>query len=189
MTVRRHIREGWLMRTTHDWASGSVPTERVGVGFIASLLFAQFLFFVALLGPAIVGLGLKVQSIVPDSEKTAAIGIVAGFGALVAVIANVIAGRLSDRTTSRWGRRRPWIAAGTVLMAIGLVAMAFAPNVLFLTLSWSCVQLAANAALAPFMATISDQVPTVQRASVSALLGIATKSRHSCWHLGSRHIR
>lgn len=137
------------------------------------MLVAQLLFFVALLGPAIVGLGLKVQSIVPDSEKTSALGIVAGFGAFVAAVANVVAGRLSDRTTSRWGRRRPWIVAGTIFMAAGLVAMALAPNVALLTLSWCIVQLSANAALAPFIATISDQVPKVQRASISALLGIA----------------
>lgn len=151
----------------------SEASKPVSIGFILSLLFAQFLFFVALLGPAIVGIGLKVQSIVPDSEKTGAIGIVAGFGALVAVIANVVFGRMSDRTTSRWGRRRPWIVTGTVFMALGLVAMALAPNVLLLTISWSVVQLTANAALAPFIATISDQVPRTQRASISALLGIA----------------
>ena len=151
----------------------SAPSKPVSIGFILSLLLAQFLFFVALLGPAIVGLGLKVQSIVPDSEKTGAIGIVAGFGALVAVIANVVFGRISDRTTSRWGRRRPWIVTGTVFMALGLVAMALAPNVPLLTISWSLVQLFANAALAPFIATISDQVPRTQRASISALLGIA----------------
>jgi MFS family permease len=161
------------MRAANECVSESEPSNPVGVGFVLSLVIAQFLFYVALLGPAIVGLGLKVQSIVPDSEKTGAIGIVAGFGALVAAVANVIAGRLSDRTTSRWGRRRPWIVIGTIFMAVGLVAMALAPSVLLLTISWSFVQLAANAALAPFIATVSDQVPKAQRASVSALLGIA----------------
>jgi len=161
------------VEAANEFAASSGPTSPVGSRFILSLLTAQFLFFVALLGPAIVGLGLKVQSIVPDSEKSSALGIVAGFGALVAVVANVIAGRLSDRTTSRWGRRRPWIVTGTMFMALGLVGMALAPDVPLLTGSWCLVQLAANAALAPFIATISDQVPKTQRASVSALLGIA----------------
>ncbi len=151
----------------------TLPGKRVGPKFIAALLLAQFVFFVALLGPAIVGLGLKIQTIVPDAEKTSALGIVAGFGAIVAVVANVIFGRLSDRTTSRWGRRRPWIVGGTIVMAVGLAAMALSPSVPMMTLSWCLVQLAANAALAPFIATVSDQVPPQQRASVSALLGIA----------------
>jgi MFS family permease len=41
------------------------------------------------------------------------------------------------------------------------------------TAGWCLAQLGANATLAPFIATISDQVPKFQRGSVSALLGIA----------------
>lgn len=41
------------------------------------------------------------------------------------------------------------------------------------TAGWCLAQLGANATLAPFVATISDQVPKSQRASVSAPLGIA----------------
>ncbi len=149
------------------------PTKAVGYRFIAALIVAQLVFFIALLGPAIIGIGLKVQSIVPDAEKTSALGLVAGLGALFAVIANVVFGRLSDRTTSRWGRRRPWIVAGTLVMTAAFVVMALAQEVSVLTAGWCLAQLGANATLAPFIATISDQVPKVQRASVSALLGIA----------------
>ncbi len=149
------------------------PTRPVSSRFILTLVFAQFVFFVALLGPAIIGIGVKVQTIVPDDQKTSALAIVAGFGALCAVIGNVVFGRLSDRTTSRWGRRRPWIVAGTVVMTAAFVIMALGPNVLVVTIGWSLAQLGANATLAPFIATIADQVPTFQRASVSALLGIA----------------
>ena len=42
-----------------------------------------------------------------------------------------------------------------------------------MTVGWCLAQLGANATLAPFIATISDQVPKFQRGSVSALLGIA----------------
>lgn len=149
------------------------PERPVSAKFIVALVFAQFVFFVALLGPAIIGIGLKVQSIVPAAEKAPALGIVAGFGAMVAVVANVVFGRLSDRTTSQWGRRRPWIVSGTIVMTVALAGMALAPNVALLTAGWCLAQLAANAALAPFIATISDQVPTSQRARVSAFLGIA----------------
>ena len=67
---------------------------------------------------------MKVQSIVPDAEEAPALRGLAGFGALFAVIGNVLFGRLSDRTTARWGRRRPWIVAGTVVMTIAFVVMA-----------------------------------------------------------------
>jgi MFS family permease len=155
----------------HHWFAA--PTKEVGPKFVGGLVFAQFVFFVALLGPAIIGIGVKVQSIVPDAEKAPALATVAGFGALFAVIGNVLFGRLSDRTTSRWGRRRPWIVGGTIVMTIAFLIMALGTSVTIVTVGWCLAQLGANATLAPFIATISDQVPKFQRGSVSALLGIA----------------
>jgi MFS family permease len=155
----------------HHWFAE--PTEPVTQKYVWGLVFAQFVFFVALLGPAIIGIGVKVQQIVPDDQKTSALGTVAGFGALFAVIGNVLFGRFSDRTTSRWGRRRPWIVGGTVVMTIAFLIMALGQNVAVVTVGWCLAQLGANATLGPFIATISDQVPKFQRGSVSALLGIA----------------
>src|SRR3954451_15540802 len=155
----------------HHWFKE--PTEQVGPRFVGGLVFAQLVFFIALLGPAIIGIGLKVQSVVPLAQQTSAVGVIAGFGALFAVIGNVLFGRLSDRTTSRFGRRRPWIIGGTVVMTIAFVVMALGQTVPVITAGWCLAQLGANATLAPFIATISDQVPKFQRGRVSALLGIA----------------
>src|SRR4051812_7646898 len=155
----------------HHWFAE--PTKPVTWKYTAALVFAQFVFFVALLGPAIIGIGVKVQQIVPDAEKTSALGTVAGFGALFAVIGNVLFGRFSDRTTSRLGRRRPWIVGGTVVMTLAFLVMALGQSVPVVTAGWCLAQLGANATLAPFIATIADQVPRFQRGSVSALLGIA----------------
>jgi MFS family permease len=155
----------------HHWFTE--PTKEVGPKFVGGLVFAQLIFFIALLGPAIIGIGLKVQSVIPLEQQTNAVAIVGGFGALFAVIGNVLFGRLSDRTTSRFGRRRPWIVGGTVVMTLAFVVMALGQNVWVITAGWCLAQLGANATLAPFIATISDQVPKFQRGSVSALLGIA----------------
>ena len=161
------------VRDPHEHHWFAEPTEPVTPKFVGGLVFAQLVFFIALLGPAIIGIGLKVQSVVPLAEQTSAVGVIAGFGALFAVIGNVLFGRLSDRTTSRFGRRRPWIVGGTVLMTIAFVVMALGQTVPVITAGWCLAQLGANATLAPFVATISDQVPKFQRGSVSALLGIA----------------
>jgi MFS family permease len=155
----------------HHWFAE--PTEPVSWRYVSGLVFAQLIFFIALLGPAIIGIGVKVQQIVPDAQKTSALGTVAGFGALFAVIGNVLFGRFSDRTTSRWGRRRPWIVGGTIVMTLAFLIMALGTSVPVVTAGWCLAQLGANATLAPFIATISDQVPKFQRGSVSALLGIA----------------
>ena len=58
-------------------------------------------------------------------------------------------------------------------MTIAFVVMALGQTVPVITAGWCLAQLGANATLAPFIATISDQVPKFQRGSVSALLGIA----------------
>ncbi|OZB81078.1 MAG: MFS transporter, partial [Microbacterium sp. 14-71-5] len=142
------------------------------------MFIAQFVFFVALLGPAIVGVGIKISSLVasgaiPENGATGAAAVLGGFGALFATAANVVFGRLSDRTTSRWGRRRIWIVGGTLIMTLGLGVMAIGPDLMWATIGWSIAQLGANMTLAPFIATLADQVPRVQRGSVAAWLGIA----------------
>jgi len=160
----------------HHWLAE--PTEPARKGYVAWLLLAQLFFFIALLGPAIVGIGIKIQSLVADgvipaNGGTAAAAVLGGFGALFATIANVVFGRLSDRTTSRLGRRRIWIVAGTVIMTGAFVIMALAPSLLVATIGWSIAQLGANMTLAPFIATIADQVPRFQRGKITAALGIA----------------
>ncbi len=155
----------------HRWFKE--PTEPVNARFITSLVIAQLLFFIALLGPAIVGMALKVQAIVPDAQKAGAIATVMGVGATAALIANCVFGRLSDRTTSRFGRRRPWIIAGTILMTIAFLVIALGQSVPVVAAGWFFAQLGANATFSPFIATIADQVPEFQRAKISAMLGIA----------------
>jgi len=149
------------------------PTKPVGTRFTIALVVAQLFFFIALLGPAIVGVAVKVNTIVPEADRTSAVAIVAGFGAAAAFLANVVFGRLSDRTTSRWGRRRPWIIGGTVVMTLAFVVMALGTNVATVTAGWFLAQAGANAAFAPFVATLADQVPKVQRGKLAAALGMA----------------
>ena len=155
---------------THVFAP---PTEAVSNKFLAVLVIAYLIFYAALLGPAIVGIGVKVQTIVPPDQKASALAQVASIGALCAVLSNVICGRLSDRTTSRLGRRRIWIVSGTVLMTIGFLIMALGPTVPVVMVGWAVAQLGANGALAPLVASIADQVPSFQRGGVAAMLGIA----------------
>ncbi|WKK72591.1 MFS transporter [Rathayibacter oskolensis] len=154
------------------------PTQPAKGSYVFWLLAAQLVFFIALLGPAVVGIGIKIQALVDAGEiaqngATGAAAVLGGFGALFATIANVVFGRLSDRTTSRLGRRRVWIVTGTVIMTVAFAIMALAPTLLVATIGWSLAQLGANMTLAPFIATIADQVPRFQRGKITAAIGIA----------------
>lgn len=152
---------------------GDTPTQPKPALFVGALGFAQFGLFVALLGPVIVSMALKVNTLLPTpTERTSALGIVLGVGAVAAFVGNALFGRLSDRTTSRFGRRRPWIIGGVLLMAAALWFISVAGSVPALAAGWFLAQLGANACFAAFIATMADQLPERQYAKVSAIVGI-----------------
>lgn len=151
------------------------PTKPVKPLFVASYLLAQLFFFIALLGPAIVAIQVKVMAMFPNNNpaQVDAVATIAGLGALGALFANVIFGQISDRTTWAWGRRRPWLVIGIVTMAVGLAMMGLFNTVPLVAAGWLIGQIGANATLAPFVAVISDQISETQRARVSSWISIA----------------
>lgn len=161
------------MANTHVTRQTGVPTgDKAPAKVIWTMAFAQFGLFVALLAPVTVSLAVKTQALVSGPQAAVVNGNVLAVAALVALIANPVFGRLSDRTTGRWGRRRPWMVGGGALFVIALLIVAIAPNVPVLLLGWCLAQLAGNAILAPLLATIADQVPVRQRGGVSANVGV-----------------
>ncbi|TQJ48798.1 MFS transporter [Phycicoccus sp. SLBN-51] len=152
---------------------GEKPTEPKSPAFVFALGFAQFGLFVALLGPVIVSMALKVNTVLTNpTERTSALGLVLGVGAIAAFVGNALFGRLSDRTTSRFGRRRPWLIGGSLVMAAALLLISQAQSVPVLAVGWFIAQLGANAAFAPFIATMADQLPDKQYAKASAMVGV-----------------
>ncbi|MEV6736457.1 MFS transporter [Streptomyces sp. NPDC051104] len=97
---------------------------------------------------------------------------VTGAGAAVSLVANPLFGALSDRTTARWGRRTPWIVAGTAGGAVSLLLLA-GRGPWSMALGWCLVQLTLNAAFAAVTAAVPDRVPRPQRGSVGGWLGAA----------------
>ena len=100
------------------------------------------------------------------------IGRVYSAGQVFALIAPVLAGWLSDRTSTRWGRRRPWIIAGTAVNLAGLGLLAAAGSPLTLAFAYMLVQLAFNLAGGAYAAVIPDVVPPADRGRASGLLGM-----------------
>lgn len=165
---------------THEHHWFSEPTDPPKKSYVAWLLIGQLVFFIALLGPAVVGIGMKIGELQATGALPAggesfnsAAAILGGVGAFFATVANVVFGRVSDRTTSRWGRRRIWIVLGVTIMTVAFVIMALAPNLMLATVGWALAQTGANMALAPFVATIADQVPKQSHGSITAGLGTA----------------
>lgn len=88
--------------------------------------------------------------LVGDAEKARYLGLVAATGAIVAMVSQPAFGAVSDRCTHRLGRRRPFVAAGTVLNCLALLGMAYSPALLPFALSFFLVQLSNNLSQGPY---------------------------------------
>jgi len=100
------------------------------------------------------------------------IGHVSAAGNLFALLAPILAGWLSDRTRSRWGRRRPWLVAGTAVNVVGLAVLALSGTPLVLAIAYMVVQLSFNLAGGAYAAVIPDVVPPADRGRASGMLGM-----------------
>jgi MFS family permease len=95
------------------------------------------------------------------------------FGTLVAIIWQPIVGGISDRTVTRWGRRRPFIAVGTAGDLLFLTGIALAGNYWVVVVLYFLLQLASNTAQAPYQGLLPDVVPEPQRGQASGYYGVA----------------
>src|SRR5689334_22415546 len=104
-------------------------------------------------------------------------GVAASFlktlGTLVAIIWQPVVGGISDRTVTRWGRRRPFIAAGTVGDLLFLTGIALAGSYWWIVVFYFLLQFASNTAQAPYQGLLPDVVPQAQRGEASGFYGVA----------------
>ena len=122
---------------------------------------AQLLLFVA---PGAVG----------NAKQALALGWLSAVGALLALLIQPLTGMMSDRTTSRLGRRRPYILVAAVIYLAGMLALAVAPGFAVFVLGFVLAQIAANVGTAAYQGLLPDRVPMEQRGTASGYLGMMT---------------
>ena len=147
------------------------PIKRVGPGWIAAVVIVHIGINVGFFAPIQVLLGLHAEQL-DASQKNAILSLVTGVGAAVSLVANPLFGALSDRSTSKFGRRIPWVFFGTICAALALLLMSTAHTVSTLVIGWALTQAAGNAALAAIFAAIPDKVPVEQRGMVGGLVAL-----------------
>lgn len=161
--------------TVTEFAESHTSAQKGPRGFIAALSAANLGVFLATTTPLVVTLAFKIDHISDSPEDaTANLALVISVGAVVGLIVSPLAGRLSDRTTSAWGMRRPWILGGAVVTLAGLWVVGIATSVWVVLLAWCVVQGASNAALAAASATLPEHVPRHHRGLASGMIGAAT---------------
>src|ERR1700688_4470837 len=83
--------------------SAARAAQRVGWRFISLYTVAYMSTSLLFLAPLLVTLALKVDSLVGIKQAPGSLALVAGTGALLAMVANPFFGKLSDRTASPLG--------------------------------------------------------------------------------------
>ena len=149
----------------------SRPTQRMGNGLIAVIALAYLGVWISILTPPFVSLAVLLRRLDP-ANAVGSLSLVLGVGGLVGIVGNPLFGRLSDRTRSRWGMRRPWIVGGAIVTNLGMFIIASASNVGVVLLGFCVAVAGLYAALAGLIALIPDQVPAEQRGLVSGVMGM-----------------
>ncbi|MCP3772184.1 MFS transporter [Paenibacillus sp. MZ04-78.2] len=144
------------------------PFKRLTFG----IMFGYVCMLIGLLTPAMLLLSFKMIEIDPTNYQVS-YGIVAGVGALFALVGNPLGGAISDRTNIGFGRRRTWILVGPLMGCLALVWIGFATQIWQVIVGWCIAQLFFNFAMAAYTALIPDQVEVKKQGTMSGLLGLA----------------
>jgi MFS family permease len=147
------------------------PKRAITGGWIAAFAAAWLGIWMAQLTPIQLLLPVQVDNVRGNTgdwlDSVVAFGIISGIAGLCAIIAYPLSGALSDRTTSRFGRRRPWILGGALVFAVSLVVLGLQTDFVGVGIWWSLALTGFCVLTAALTATISDQVPVRQRGFVS----------------------
>lgn len=116
-----------------------------------------------LLGPYLV------NQFVPEAEKNAYYATMRVLGLLLAMAIQPIFGLISDRSTFRFGSRRPFILIGAILNVICLIGIGLAFNYWMLVAVMLFFQFSSNIAHGGLQGLIPDVVPNTQTGRASGI--------------------
>jgi MFS family permease len=116
----------------------------------------------------------SLQPIFGDVTVSLAIAtaIIGMLGVVMALVVQPVAGSVSDFTTTRWGRRKPYIVIGVGLDMIFLLGLAVSNSYLSLLAFVVLLQFSSNLAQGPFQGYIPDLVPAPQVGIASSAMGL-----------------
>lgn len=148
----------------------AVPTSRVSGRWVSLFALSWFGVWIAQLTPVQLLLPLQVEKFLSATDwvqNVLGFGYISGIAGAFALVAYPLTGALSDRTISRFGRRRPWIALGTAGFSVSLLVLGLQSSLLGIGICWVAASTFFCVLTAALTAAISDQVPVNQRGYVS----------------------
>jgi MFS family permease len=116
----------------------------------------------------------QVQQIVGDTKKAVTLGNVIAVGGIVSVLSPPIAGYMSDRTITKYGRRKPYICIGTIGCSVFIILLGYCNDVVSLCVCWVFLTLFSNFGSTAFYALMPDVVPPQDLGKTSGIIAVNT---------------
>jgi MFS family permease len=151
-------------------AEGGDDLPRVSRWQIALLVAATFGGGMAMIVPMAYSLAVRLDQLAPG--RTDSLGYILGIGSAATLLVAPLTGILSDRTRSRWGRRRPYTVLGLIIGIASVPVMAFAPDLIWLGAGWVLSTVGWGTTAGSVGNWQADRLPPSQRGSISGLTGL-----------------
>ncbi|RLP83349.1 MFS transporter [Mycetocola lacteus] len=146
-----------------------IPEAPVSRRWIAAFTLAWFGYWMASLVPLQLLLPSQFQALNPG-DKVRDLAITNGVAGVVALVTLPVFGALCDRTISRFGRRRLWIAGGAFVGALAVALVGEQTSTGGVVLWWAVATAGASAMMGGLTAVIADRVPERQRGILSSAI-------------------
>ncbi len=136
--------------------------------------------FTLLFVPVALGFGARMALVTFDgplvrrfTESGYLIGVVLAMGPLISTFANPLFGRLSDRTSTRFGRRVPYALVGVSLSTLMFFAIPLAPTYAALAVLFALRALFVSIGSGPLISLVPDLIAAPRRGRAMALFMLA----------------
>ncbi|WP_404429875.1 MFS transporter [Microbacterium lacus] len=137
---------------------------------VVLLVAATFGGGMAMIVPMAYSLAVRLDQLAPG--RTDVLGYILGIGSAATLIVAPLTGILSDRTRTRWGRRRPFTVLGMAIGVASVPVMALSPNLIWLGVGWVLCTVGWGTAAGSVGNWQADRLPASQRGSVSGITGL-----------------
>lgn len=156
-TTRRRLTVGEQLVLSVMWFS----LNTVSAALLPIVIPTQILLFVS-------------SGKVGSTQQAAFLGALSTLGAIVSLFVPPLIGMLSDRTSSVYGRRRPFIVLGAGVMLLAAPLLATAGSAAIFVVGLAILQIGNNVLTASYQSLTPDLVPGEQRGEASGYMGVMT---------------
>ena len=147
------------------------PNSTLGYILLTSYMIGWSALWTCLL---VVAVPYQIEMMVGDEGKGSALGFVVAVGGFNSVVIPPVAGYVSDRTVTRYGRRKPYIVIGTICCSLLILLLPACKTIGAYATIWFCLQTSSNFGSSAFLGLLPDVVPKEQLGNVSGILAACT---------------